>query len=402
MKKRLLLIAAIFLTALVLRAYAAATLPIDYDEPVYYTAARFYANLMQNDRLNEIPRIAFNYEHPVLAKLLYGAALSFFPSDGPYWGNVWQFFSNNTPLTDAVHPEKVFALRLVSVCFGALGTVLLALISPLAGLILAIDSIAIKYDSVIYLEALPVGLCLLAAFLFTKAHPWLKSKEKLSLRHHTREALCLAGSALCLGLAVAAKYQYGIVAIAVGVVYLVTVIPARRSDRTRWALLIGIVTIAAAAFFAADPYLYPDPLGRLAHSLGFSLEYQNGDAVEAAGYPFYQPLIWLSRPVTAFATPIQNQPMPERGPEFVFRLDTFIFLLAILGLPRLYRQHPLFFAWLAIGLAFLLIWNTKWPQYAVLVVAPLCLSASAGLEMLIAVGKKTGMKMMGRMRRNAE
>ncbi|GAP16094.1 hypothetical protein LARV_03890 [Longilinea arvoryzae] len=402
MKRRCLLIAAIILTALVLRAYAAATLPIDYDEPVYYTAARFYANLIQNDRLAEIPRIAFNYEHPVLAKLVYGAVLSFFPSDGHYWGDVWQFFSNNTPITAAVHPEKVFALRMVSVLFGALETGVLTLISPLAGLILAVDSMSIKYTSVIYLEALPASLCMLAVFLFGKAHAWLRQKEKLSLRNHTRELLCLAGSAVCLGAAAAAKYQYGIVALAVGATYLITVIPARRADWTRWGLLIGLAALAAAAFVGADPYLYPDPAGRLANSLAFSLDYQNGEAVRAAGYPFHQPLIWLSRPVTAFATPIENQPMPERGPEFIFLLDTFIFLLAILGLPRLFKQQPVFFAWLAIGLAFLLIWNTKWPQYAVLVVAPMCLSASEGLSALAEAGKKTWTKMMKRMRRNAE
>ncbi len=396
MKKRWILIAAIILIALVLRLYAAATLPIDYDEPVYYTAARIYANLIQNNRLADISRIQFNYEHPILAKLIYGGILSFFPSDGPYWGDVWQFFSNNTPLTAAVHPEKVFALRGASVFFGALEVAILTLIAPLAGLLLAVDSISIKYTSVIYLEALPASLCVLSVYLFGRAYPWLKQKEKLSFKNHQREWMRLIGSALCLGAAAAAKYQYGIVACAIGAVYLITVIPARWSDFARWGLLIGFAALAAAAFIGADPYLYPDPAGRLAHSLGFSLDYQNSEAVEAAGYPFYQPLVWLSRPVTTFASPIENQPMPERGPEFIFRLDTLIFLLAILGLPRLFKQYPVFFAWLVIGLAFLLIWNTKWPQYAVLVVAPLCLSASAGLSTLAGLAKRTGIKRMGR------
>lgn len=387
MKKHWLLITVIILTALVVRMYAAATLPIDYDEPVYYTAARFYANLLQKGQAETIPVIVFNYEHPVLAKLVYGSLLSFFPSDGPYWGNVWQFFGNNDPLLSAAHPEKVFTLRLASVVFGTVETAILAWISPLAGLLLAIDSMSIKYTSVIYLEALPASLCMLGAALFSAALSWLKQKEKLSFKGHSKELLCLLVSALCLGAATAAKYQYGLVALAVGVVYLLTVIRARSSDLPRYGLVLVLGALACAAFIGSDPYLYPDPLGRLTHSLLYSLDYQNGEAVRAAGYPFYQPLLWLSRPVTAFLDR-KSQPMPMRGREFIFHLDTLIFLLAIIGLPSLFKKRPVFFAWLTMGLAFLLVWNTKWPQYALLVVGPLCLSASEGLKTLAVLGKQ--------------
>ena len=396
MKKHWLLITVIVLAALVLRMYAAATLPIDYDEPVYYTAARFYANLFQNGRTEFIPVVDYNYEHPALAKLAYGGVLSFFPSDGPFWGDVWQFFGNNEPLLSAVHPEKVFALRMVSVFFGTLETAALAIVSPLAGLLLAIDSISIKYTSVIYLEALPGSLSILGALLFSSTLGWLQQKEKLSIKNHKKETVRLALAALCLGAAAAAKYPYGIVALAVGLVYLLTAIRARWNDLARWGLILAFAVLTLAAFIAANPYLYPDPAGRLVHSLQYSMDYQNGEAVAAAGYPFYQPLIWLSHPVTDFLVR-ESQPMPMRGGEFLFHLDTVIFILALAGLPRLFKRRPVFFAWLAIGLVFLLVWNTKWPQYAVLVVGPLCLSATEGLKTLAILA----MKLLARIRQPA-
>lgn len=382
MKKHALLITAIVLTALVLRMYAAATLPTDYDEPVYYTAARFYANLIQNGRAENIPAVNYNYEHPVLAKLVYGGVLSFFPSDGPFWGDVWQLFGNNQPLLSAAHPEKVFALHMVSVIFGTLETAVLALISPLAGLMLAVNSISIKYTSVIYLEAIPAALSMLGVFLFGLSLGWLRQKEKLNLKQHRKEAAFLALSAVCLGAAAAAKYQYGIAALALGLVYLISVLRLRWTEFTRWAILLVFAVVAAVSFIGCDPYLYPDPVGRLTDSLQFSMDYQNGEAVAAAGYPFYQPLIWLSRPVTTFLIR-ESQPMPMRGGEFLFHLDTAIFILAVLGLSRLLKRQPVFFTWLVIGVIFLLVWNTKWPQYALLVVGPLCLSAAEGLKTLV-------------------
>jgi hypothetical protein len=38
--------------------------------------------------------------------------------------------------------------------------------------------------------------------------------------------------------------------------------------------------------------------------------------------------------------------------------------------------------WLALGLAMLLVWTTKWPQYVLILTAPLCLSAAGLIEIL--------------------
>ena len=74
--------------------------------------------------------------------------------------------------------------------------------------------------------------------------------------------------------------------------------------------------------------------------------------------------------------------MPSRGNEFLFRLDTLIFILGIIGLPRLFKRNPLMFTWLTTSIVFLLFWNTKWPQYALLAIVPLCISASEGVKTL--------------------
>ena len=38
--------------------------------------------------------------------------------------------------------------------------------------------------------------------------------------------------------------------------------------------------------------------------------------------------------------------------------------------------------WWAIGLAFTLVWSTKWPQYSLIMTAPMCLCAGEGVKRL--------------------
>lgn len=382
MKKKLIFAFIVVFLAFGLRVYAAMQLPTDYDEPVYYTAARYYAKAIQIDHLERITTQDFNYEHPVLAKLAYGAVLSALPDDGYITGEVWQLFMFQEPLVQTWDPFRLFLIRLVSVVFGTMAVALLAIISPVAALALAVDSIAIKYTSVIYLEAIPIFLTLLSVILFGEAIKWMKTKGNVSLKNHWKELLILFLSANCLGAAAACKYQYGVVGFAIFFFYLFWIIRYQPKDFARYGLLVGFIVIALASFVASDPYLYSDPVSNLSHSMAFSLDYKNGEAVRAAGYPFYQPLVWLSHSVHAFLN-LPTQPMPSRGNEFLFRLDTLIFVLAIIGLPKLFKDHPLYFSWLVCGLLFLLVWTTKWPQYTMLVIVPLCLSASQGVSTIL-------------------
>lgn len=382
MKRYWFVILFIISLAFVLRFYAASTLPIDYDESAYYTAANIYATAIHNGSFEDIINNDYNYEHPILSKLLYGIVISPLPLNEPFTGEGGEYIRFQRPLEKAHDPAKVFLLRLVSAFWGTLEVAVLAIISPIAAFWLAINSITIKYTSVIYLEALPAFLSLSAVVLFGLTTDWQNRKERLGWTKHWKESGLLLLSALCLGGAVASKYQYVIVGVAIAIFTLYRTIRNHPKDIERYGILIAYTAAALFFFFAMNPYLYTNPLGNLKESLLYSLNYSNSGNVKSAGYPFYQPLVWLSSSVPAFVD-MPTQAMPSRGNEFIFQLDTFIFALAILGLGRMWKKHRLFFVWLILGLAFLLIWNTKWPQYTLLVTAPLCIAAADGLDTVI-------------------
>lgn len=89
-------------------------------------------------------------------------------------------------------PEPHFNVaRLQAVLFGTLEVLVLALVNPLAGLFLAIDTWQIKYTSQIMLESLPSFTSLLAVY------GYLKSRRKLNA--------WLLLSSVSLGVSVAEK-----------------------------------------------------------------------------------------------------------------------------------------------------------------------------------------------------
>jgi hypothetical protein len=376
MNKKLALTLTAVILALVLRWYASINLPTDYDESVYFTAARYYADAIRTREWNRIPEITFNYEHPGFAKLLYGAVLANFPSDGPVTDDVWVYFGNLMPLEKTSTPFRILVLRQLSVGFGTLQVLALSLFSPGAALLLAIDSMDIKYTSVIYLEALPAFLAMVSILLFHRAAGWLSTKEKISLPGHFPEMLWIALSGISLGMAVASKYPYAVAGVAILLFSFVWIVLPRPTDWTRYLVLGGFAVVVIGAFVAADPYVWPAPLQRFYHSIHFSFGYSQSEPVKQAEYPFYQPLVWLSKSVP-------DQPrsaVPITGNEFIFRLDTLIAVLALLGLPKLFRENKLLFLWLATGIFFLLLWSTKWPQYSLIVLGPLCIAASEGVK----------------------
>jgi hypothetical protein len=60
--------------------------------------------------------------------------------------------------------------------------------------------------------------------------------------------------------------------------------------------------------------------------------------------------------------------------------DSLIFILGLVGLPALFKKNMPMFCWLLVGMIFLLLWRTKWPQYVMLVLPAFCLSAAYGFE----------------------
>jgi hypothetical protein len=176
-------------------------------------------------------------------------------------------------------------------------------------------------------------------------------------------------------MAAASKYIYAVAGTAFLVYAVFWVIRPRPAEKSRYLILAGFGLFALGTFVITNPYLWPSPVGRLLHSISFNFDYSQGTAVEGAAYPFYQGLVWLSK-----SAPDQSRlAILANGDEFIFRLDTLIGILALIGLPRMWKEKKLFFVWLMTGLCFLLLWPTKWPQYTLIVTAPLCIAAWEGI-----------------------
>ncbi len=269
-----------------------------------------------------------------------------------------------------VYPESahyVYNTRLVSVIFGTLTVALLALLNPLAGLLLAFQNTAIHYTSTIYLEALPALMSTCAALCYLI---WLKQKKnnpKNQLFHKTD--LWFYASGLFLGWTAASKYVYALVGIAIGIDYLWRALHNRENWKPSLVRIITWGLLAVGTFFVFNPILWPHPIQRLVDLIIFHKNYAQSEfVVVRTNYPWWQPFIYL----------VSQD--PRYYPAFFFNPDAFILGLAFLGLPFTWKKNRVFAIWLIISLAFLLIWTTKWPQYIMILVTPLSLSAAVGVQ----------------------
>jgi hypothetical protein len=318
----------IVLLAVLLRAWAALRLPLDYDEPVYLQAGFDYARALREGDLGGVIDYAENREHPALVKFLYSLVVL---ALGPETD--WQI--------------ALYAGRLLSALFGVLAVLALALFDPVAGGLLAVHTMAVKYTSQVYLEALPQLASLAAVLALVRSSGardrwfWL--------------------SALALGATAASKFTY--VPIVLVLLYL-----AIWEKRTRWTDLALYLGVAVLAFWLLNPTLWRDPIGRLADTLFFHVRYSQGSRIQLAALPWYQPLYWISRSPPSLWHP---------DAFFYFALDGVIFLLALPGLYWEWHERRWVVVWIATGLLFLLLWPTKWPQYTLILTPALCLSASA-------------------------
>jgi hypothetical protein len=339
---RLAVAALLAVLALVLRWQAATHLPADYDEAIYLRGAQTYADGFRNGNFGVIFTDE-SPENPPLMKLLFGLALTTQPGQPPVATDL------NAPLPASL----LHTARAVSVVFGAAAVFLLALVSPAAGVALAVHTLHIRYASEVLLEALPFASSLLCVLAYQKSD-----------RKFNR---WLALSAVALGITAASKYLYCIVAIAILADWLLN---ARRDSlklHARNVLIWG--ALAVVAFLIFNPYLWPDPVGRLVGSLTFHRG-NSSLAVNTEKYVAWQPLVWLSAASTF------------RPDVLWLRLDPVILILAALGVMALWRRQRVHALWLFLGLVFLLLYSNKWPQYPLIVLAPLCLSAGLAVEAL--------------------
>jgi len=347
------------------RMRAVEMLPIDYDEDDYLSAAQFYAESLRQGDWQALIDYRYNYEHPPLSKMAYGLVLLGLPSTA----DMTEPTNPNIPPA-AYLPQPHFTdSRTLSAVLGTLTALAVAFLNPLAGLFLAVNTWHIKYTSQIMLEGLPALTSALTVIFYTAA---LRNR---SPENGLRFNGWLAASAVMLGLTAASKYMYCVVGLAILVDWHLRSSDAGKMDRRalgRWlapVLIWGI--LAFVIFFAANPALWNDPLTRLRESVFYHAGYAQSAHVQQAGYPWWQPFVWLTMPV------------PWHPGVFQVPVDLLVFALALVGFGRLMRQRRVFALWLALGLVFLLLWPTKWPQYILMLTAPLCLSAAYGLEMLL-------------------
>lgn len=329
---------AVVVLAVLLRAWAVLGLPVDYDEPMYLGAGYDYAAAIRAGDWGAVIDYEQNREHPPLSKLLY-AGVVLASGEGARYDRI------------------LTAGRAVSAALGALAVLLLALLDPLAGGMLAVHTIAVKYTSQVYLEALP-ALASLAAVLAL-------------LRSHAPRDRWFWLSALALGLTAAGKFTY--LAVIFPIAYLV--LWEKRPRSGRWPAALGNLAlyglVAVFTFWALDPALWHDPLRRLWEMVSFHAAYSQGARVQAAGLPWYQPLVWL-----ASSGPAAWHP----NVFFYFGFEGLFFWLALFGLRREWRQRRWLVIWLGTSVAVLLLWPTKWPQYTLIVAPAFCLAAAASLR----------------------
>lgn len=363
--KKISLVLLIALLALGFRLWAVSFLPIDYDEDDYLAAGQRYAQAMRQGDWQFIIDYDYNYEHPPLTKLVYAWMIVALP-EAPLLPES----SPALPPASSLPQPHFHLARLSSAVFGSLEVLGLALLNPLAGFFLAAHTWTVKYTSQIMLEPLPALTSLVTALCYIRwKRSWMGEQS-------AKANGWLWLSALFLGITAASKYTYCVVGLAILGDWLWDVWAARRSGAAEnpWrnlALILAWGAASVALFVVFDPRMWHDPLGRLGQSLLYHGNYATSDYVRRAGFPTWQPLVWLAGPV-----------LWHPG-AFFLPLDFYTFLLAIFGLRRAWQKQRVIALWLVMALVVLLLWPTKWPQYILILTAPLCLAAAEGFQIAI-------------------
>ncbi len=339
-----------------IRWHALTTLNVDYDEDDYLRAAQQFTTIFRTGDWQALKDTNYRPEHPPLAKIVFGISLLPLPErplipDRPTSAGPNQYLPKDL-LRNA---------RITSAVFGTLTAALVALVNPIGGFFLAIHAFTTKYVSQVMLEALPALTSFLTALFYVK---WKKRKGKGT------GWLLLSG--LFLGLTAASKYVYCVVGVAILVDWIIDAANKREARKIIVPIFFwGVFSVLI--FFAANPYFWADPIGRLKETLLYYSSYSTtASEVTSAGYPFWQPLVYL------FSTPKAWQP-----DAILVALDPLITLFAIVGFKRQMQKQSLYPIWVIVALVFLFIYPVKWPQYIVILTAPLCITAGEGAKTLI-------------------
>lgn len=346
------------------RVRAAEQLPVDWDEIIYLRVAYGYAQLMEDGDWGKIPGFRYNREHPPAVKLIYASQLAGRSRD-----------PIGRPEVGAAVPEALRdefrRARQFSAFAGAAQVGLVALVHPIAGLFVAVNTYHVRYTSEALLDATAGTFAVLAVVAFGFAWRRREGSNPAASEPSLHGAL-LALSAVALGLAVGCKYMYGL---AGGVMWLFLMARAGRARSLLW-----FPALAALVFFAIDPALWHAPLAQASDALSFHVNF-----AEQYGRPWWHPL--------ALAVHASHD---DHQAEYFYHLpDQLLCAFAVLGLARTAKQRPLWFAWALAGVAFLLVWPTKWAHYQLLTTPALAMCAAFGVEAVAARGisawRRTGL-----------
>jgi hypothetical protein len=266
-----------------LRERGVRRLPLDHDERLYLSFARYYARSFQKGDLPGIVGFTGELNNPVFAKLVNGVALYLFNPSLPVIDKNGYIIGERLPDD---HPGKplLLTIRHLSEWFGVLAAALLAVINPLAGYFLAVHTFAVKYTSVGYLEAVPSFTSLLCILAFERWDRLRRSQNPRFLFMKVQAAhLWLAISAAALGLSAASKYIYAVAGIAIVVYALWRAFIERQSIQAAILPLFGWGMLALLVFYAADPYIWLDPIGQLKISIISNMNFSSNDFVRSLG-----------------------------------------------------------------------------------------------------------------------
>lgn len=344
----------VFAVAFGFRTHAANNLTIDFDEDDYLRAGQEFAHLIRTDNWFGFLETNYRPEHPQLAKIMFGLSVIGLPeepliADLPITANP----ARNLP------PDLLAAARKMSAIWGALTAMLLALINPLGGLILAMHSFTIKYTSQVMLDGFASLMSASTALMyyFSKGK---NGKSKTAL---------LAASAIFLGVSASSKYLHSAVGFAILIDWFLSAKEANEIKRFfRITILWGLLSLIA--FFVFNPFYWPNPLERIQVTYEAVSATTTNPNVVKANLPIWQPLVHLSSSVPWFWN--------EEG--FLFRVDGIIFIFALFGLADTWRKNRFVAIWLFVDIFILLAWRTKWAQYILVATAPLAFVAAEGVK----------------------
>lgn len=345
---RILVVVVVTSIAWALRQRAVERLPVDYDEDDYLRAAQQFTQLIRTRDWAGFEKTNYRAEHPPLAKIIFGVSLLSAPEaplipDRP---------TTAEPDPYLPHPLLLNA-RKAGQFIGTITVFVLAILDPIAGIFLATHTLTIKYVSQVMLEALPAFTSLMTVMAY------------LQMKKQKNRWGWLIVSGIFLGLTAASKYLYCLVGIAI----LIDWFLESRQENTSHTFFRSMViwgSVAFVIFILADPYLWPNVVGRLKESVFYHAGYATGASeVQNAGFPIWQPLVWLNTSAFYWHEGV-----------FLIAPDLIITILAAFGLSRLWKKSRVYALWLGVAILFLLLWPTKWPQYILVLTVPLSLAAA--------------------------